>query len=736
MPNDYIDKIKIDANTTVDIKDTVSGYIPSPSGAASGDFLKYNGSAWVAGVVPGGASPSDTTPADSTETGSAGTSSAYSRGDHSHPKEVLYIEYNGSATLTEIKDWWDAGKTIFVDCNFTSTVGAISLPCVNCTSSLAKFSATWNGVEYWAEFDDVEWDSGEIELTSDTKTSFYTTSSTGASTQAKTTASITGCDLRAGNIIVVKFSNANTYTSTKITLNVNSTGAKDVWYQGAVTSSTNTLTWNAGDALTFIYTGSVYLYIGRDSNVFVATYGTTTYAEIENAYNANIPIIVKDTTGAHASTGTTNIYQLLDKTSLGFRFSSINNYLTVKFCFVNTSNTWSYSSRMGLYKVNDKTSNEAAADPGAITLDADDVGALSEDTEATDIGGAPTVIMPYTASSSYHTFYKLPKSTANGTTHLTFLIGPIEQINRSIPLGGMYAFGFRYTGGSDGGTVNNISYMPIFGPYDNTTSAPKEFGYYSDNNYFYFGFKAPTYSNNVRIIPLEGNAEQLRSDRFYVVSQTTTQPTGWTVVNPSTLVKETWGPVVSHSERAGSASGGGAFLASHGTSNKDALFVSTRTDTGNTIGFGVGSTGINRGIYDYTLNKWVLLVNASGVQLNGNASSVDGAINKADSKTSITSLANLKTQLTTWFGSVPENGSMLFYVTPSGSWSPFTNGSAIHVVISKGTAAGTATFYGRNGATPVIAMMTYVSSAWSDFTTMATTDDINTAIGSAILASY
>ena len=227
--------------------------------------------------------------------------------------------------------------------------------------------------------DDDTWGFSSSSINTDTKTSFYTTSSTGATTQAKTTGSVTNYTTRTGNIIAIKFSNANTYVSNKITLNINSTGAKDVWYRGAVTSSTNTLTWNAGDTLTFVYTGSTYLCIGKDTSVFVATYGTTTYAEIENAYNADIPIIVKDTTSDHTATGTTNIYQLLDKTLLGFRFSSIDNYLTVKFCFVNTSNTWSYQSRMGLYKVNGKTSNDAASDPGAITLDADDVGALASD---------------------------------------------------------------------------------------------------------------------------------------------------------------------------------------------------------------------------------------------------------------------------------------------------------------------------------------------------------------------
>lgn len=111
MPNDYIDKVKIDANTTVDIKDTVSGYIPSPSGASSGEFLKYNGASWVADVVPGGASPSDTTPSAPTASGSAGTAATYSRGDHAHPKEIFIATY-GITTAAQLSTALLAEKLI------------------------------------------------------------------------------------------------------------------------------------------------------------------------------------------------------------------------------------------------------------------------------------------------------------------------------------------------------------------------------------------------------------------------------------------------------------------------------------------------------------------------------------------------------------------------------------------------------------------------------------------------
>lgn len=283
-------------------------------------------------------------------------------------KGDVFIAIYGETTYSQVDDARTAGKVILAASPTYDSVHVFNADIAGEEFSFTMPSGN-NYVSVWSLEDNDNWTSSQVDF--GTTDSFYTTSSTTAATAAKTTETVSGYTLRAGNIISVKFTNANTANAP--TLKVGSTRAKAIWYQGAVTSSTNTLTWNAGDALTFIYTGSAYLYIGRDSNVFIATYGTTTYAEIENAYNANIPIIVKDTTLDHTATGTTNIYQLLDKTLLGFRFSSINNYLTVKFCFVNTSNTWSYQSRMGLYKVNGKTSNDTDSDPGAITLKTSDL---------------------------------------------------------------------------------------------------------------------------------------------------------------------------------------------------------------------------------------------------------------------------------------------------------------------------------------------------------------------------
>lgn len=140
---------------------------------------------------------------------------------------------------------------------------------------------------------------------------WYGTSSTGATTQAKTS-TIDNFVLTQGAVVYITFSTANTYASAKITLNVNSTGAKDIYYNNAVTSSTNTLLWSAGETLTFIYSGSYWYYAGKsaDSDQKVAlaeiTSGTTYYPIVGTSATANTRQY--DTTGLKyvGTSGTTS----------------------------------------------------------------------------------------------------------------------------------------------------------------------------------------------------------------------------------------------------------------------------------------------------------------------------------------------------------------------------------------------------------------------------------------------
>lgn len=81
----------------------------------------------------------------------------------------------------------------------------------------------------------------------------YYECSTAAGTAAKTVAA-TGYSLTNGGCIRIKMTNAN--TAANVTLNINSTGAKALYYDGVQASSTNT--WEAGEVLEVYYDGTQY----------------------------------------------------------------------------------------------------------------------------------------------------------------------------------------------------------------------------------------------------------------------------------------------------------------------------------------------------------------------------------------------------------------------------------------------------------------------------------------------
>ena len=80
--------------------------------------------------------------------------------------------------------------------------------------------------------------------------------------------------LTKGSLIVIYFSNGNTSTSA-ISLNINSTGAKQVKVNGLATSSKNLL-WSAGARLTFMYDGTDYQLISIASDSIPQRYNSST----------------------------------------------------------------------------------------------------------------------------------------------------------------------------------------------------------------------------------------------------------------------------------------------------------------------------------------------------------------------------------------------------------------------------------------------------------------------------
>lgn len=106
---------------------------------------------------------------------------------------------------------------------------------------------------------------------------FYGTCSTAKGTAAKvvTCSSFTAADLVAGTRIVVLMSAANTYNGTA-TLNINNTGAHDIYYNGTTTNAR--YMWNAGESVDFIFNGSQWAMVD-------GALATTDYYGVTKLYN-------------------------------------------------------------------------------------------------------------------------------------------------------------------------------------------------------------------------------------------------------------------------------------------------------------------------------------------------------------------------------------------------------------------------------------------------------------------
>lgn len=86
------------------------------------------------------------------------------------------------------------------------------------------------------------------------------------STAAGTGAKVVSCTnfvMTKGSLVSVTFTYANTAVTPS--LNINSTGAKNIYLNNAAGSALNPITWNANETLTFIFSGSYYYLVARDS---------------------------------------------------------------------------------------------------------------------------------------------------------------------------------------------------------------------------------------------------------------------------------------------------------------------------------------------------------------------------------------------------------------------------------------------------------------------------------------
>lgn len=115
---------------------------------------------------------------------------------------------------------------------------------------------------------------------------------TAAGTTAKTVACPEATELYAGLTILIEFSDYNTVANP--TLNVNSLGAKQIFINGAVASSTNCFLWSPGAKIQFTYNGAYWVPVGHPCTYY-GTSETMATTATKNVTVSNI-VICKGTT--------------------------------------------------------------------------------------------------------------------------------------------------------------------------------------------------------------------------------------------------------------------------------------------------------------------------------------------------------------------------------------------------------------------------------------------------------
>ena len=123
----------------------------------------------------------------------------------------------------------------------------------------------------------------------DTQPIYLGTCTSAADAQAKAATVDNSFVLEAGVVVSIKYTNTNTYSATAestITLEVNSTGAKEIYYNAALapTGTNSSIYGSAGRYITYIYDGEHWVWFGHgaDNNT---TYSAGTAALLEAGTN-------------------------------------------------------------------------------------------------------------------------------------------------------------------------------------------------------------------------------------------------------------------------------------------------------------------------------------------------------------------------------------------------------------------------------------------------------------------
>ena len=137
---------------------------------------------------------------------------------------------------------------------------------------------------------------------------FFGTCDTAAATAAKTVtlSDTSGWELKAGTIVGIKFTNSNSASS--VTLNVNGSGDKSIYYNGSVfTGNTSWITGQGGNIIFYMYDGTNWVWMNfgwhSDGNNNVTQTATTTNADYEVLFS----VTADNTTRTEAARKNSNL---------------------------------------------------------------------------------------------------------------------------------------------------------------------------------------------------------------------------------------------------------------------------------------------------------------------------------------------------------------------------------------------------------------------------------------------
>jgi hypothetical protein len=197
--------------------------------------------------------------------------------------------------------------------------------------------------DIWIDTDDGNkmyiWDGTQWVFSSADGRTLYGTCNTAANTTTKSVVCSDATSLYVGLTITVKFSTANTVLAP--TLNVNGLGAKNIWVENAITSTSNCLFWNTDALIVFTYDGTQWLVVDQPTSYYAScSTAEDTTAKVATVANSVVRKGTRVTitfTYAHNSTSNATLY--ITGTS-----TNANRTMYVNGAVVNNTNGNSWSS--------------------------------------------------------------------------------------------------------------------------------------------------------------------------------------------------------------------------------------------------------------------------------------------------------------------------------------------------------------------------------------------------------